>query len=268
MAAPDLLYTDVIATESGSVVGSSENSSYVATNVVTSNYGNVWRSTAAGAGAQTLTVDLGSAQTIDAVGLGNINFRSTATVTIAAHTSDAWGGPDFGPEAITATGLDGIRRSLYHSLSSSTSKRYWQISITDNGNPDGFLEVGRWFMGEKVALTDSFDANITINHKFGSVELRTEYDQAYVFSRDRSVDLSLAWTNIQAATRSELLTLFRAVSQNGKPFFFVFDTTDPAEAYYVRMSNQGIQETKVDFNVYRFSLLLIEETPGLIVPKA
>lgn len=267
MASPDLLYTDVIAAESGSVVASSANTNFPAANVVTTNYSNVWRSTAAGASAETLTVDLGSAQTVDAVGLGNVNFQSTATVTVAGNATDSWGGPTFGPETIVATGLDGVRRNLYHPLSSSQSFRYWRISITDNGNPDGFLEVGRWFQGVKVTVTDSFDANITLNHRFGSVELRTEYDQAFVFSRDRNLDLNISWTNVRAATRTELLALFRTVKANGSPFFFVFDTTSPAEAFYVRMAQQGFNEVKIDFNVYRLSMILIEETPGLIVPK-
>ena len=264
---PLLLYTNLLKTEQAPVTGSSEASEYPASNVWTDNYAEVWRSTAAGASAETLTVDLGAAQDVDAVALGNVNFRSTATVTIAGNSADSWGAPAFGPETIVATGLDGVRRNLYHELSSSQNLRYWRISVTDNGNPDGFLEVGELWLGEQVTMTDSFDQGIEFTHGYANTEQLSDQGQSYVFERDRLVQIDARWMNIQAATRSELLALFRAVKGNALPFFFVFDPTSPAEAYFVKLTQRSLVERKVDFNVYEMSLSMIEQPVGLIVPK-
>ena len=264
MASPHLLYTNVIKTALGALTASTEETDYDVINLRTDNYANVWRST--GDAAEWVKVDLNSAQTIKACALGNVNLTSAATVTLEGHATDSWGAPSFS-EAITATSLDGVRRNLYHKLSSSQSYRWWRITFADAANQDTRIEIGEWSLGEHVEMTDSFDAAVAITHNFANTEHVTEQGQSYVYSRDRGAQLDLSWTHVQTAARNELLALFRAVKGNAIPFFFVYDPDNPAEAYFVRMTTAGIVEQKIDYGIYSMSVSLIEQPPGLIVPK-
>lgn len=260
-----LFYTNLIKNTPATLTPLTEATDYDADNLFSDNYSEVWRSTAAGASAQTIVADFGAAVSISACALGNVNIRSSATVKIQGHTSDSWGTPDV-DETINVSALDGYRRNLYHDLASSYSKRYWRLSVTDNGNPDGFIEIGEWFLGVPITLTDNFAANNTRELVRGNVELRTEYNQAYVFARDYNWMFDLSWENCEVATRNQLRLLNYTLQGNATPFFLVLDPTVPAEAYYVRMQ-ANLQENRVFYNRYNLRAQFLEETPGLIVPR-
>lgn len=262
-----LFYTNKLKTTPATLTPSSEATEYPASNLITDNYAEVWHSTEAGASALTIVADFGAAVTIDAVALGNINIRSTATVKIQGHTADSWGTPDV-DETIDCSKLTAtdFRRNLYHELASSASKRYWRISITDNGNPDGFIEVGEWYLGEFIELVDNFDSSNSRDLVRNNAKLRTEYEQAFVYDRDWGWMLEFTWSNVQEATRDQLRLLHQTVKGDAIPFFFVIDPTDPAEALFVRCASP-LREGRIHYDAYNLSLALEEERPGLIVPK-
>lgn len=261
-----IAYINQIAELLGVVAASSSNSEYPVSNLYDSNYAKTWRSTAAGASAQTLTVDLGAATQIKAVGLMNVNLRSTSTVTIAGHTADSWGTPDFGPETIVATGLGTERYNLFHPLSSAQTFRYWRVSMTDNGNPDGFISVGEWFLGSHVVLSDAYsNANTKVRSR-NSVEHRSSAMQGFVYARPPHWEFQLNWGNTVEDLRDELRALDQSVNGNETPFIFVMDATSPSESYYVRMQNGSFSENRIHFDRYNIGMNLIEETRGLSTP--
>ena len=264
MSAVKLLYTNKI-TSSATLTASSEATGYDVENVYEPNYSITWRSTAAGATAQTIVCDFGAATAVDCIALGNINFRSTATVKIQGHTADSWGTPDV-DETITVTHLNGYRRTIYHDLGANYSKRYWRITVTDNGNPDGFIEIGHWALGSKVTLDDNFDSNHTKTLVRNSVTQQTEFNQVYVYDRDWQWTFDFSWTNANENTRDALELLHHTVKGNFQPFYLVVDDTSPADAYYVRLVNDYV-ETRIHYDVYSMRVTFVEEAPGLVVPR-
>lgn len=266
MANQQIFYTNKIKTLSGALTASSSATGYPATNLQTDNYAQVWRSTAAGASAEWIKVDLGSAQEIKAISLLNVNARSTSTIVIEGHATDSFGAPTFS-QAVTESSLGTSRRNLHHVLATPQTFRWWRITILDNGNPDGFLEVGEWFLGAHIVLTDTSDETSRRRRIRNNVEQRTEENQAYVYARDWHWEFDLTFENVVDATRNELLALDLAVFGNALPFVFVFNPTDPAEAYYVRMGQTGIEDQPVDVGITNISMRLVEESPGLIVPR-
>lgn len=262
-----LLYTNVIKTAGGTLSAQSEAAGYDATNLQTDNYGEVYRSTAAGATTEWAKVDLGSAQTVDTVFLGNVNFRTSATIVVEGHTSDSWGTPDV-QETIDCGALGDERRNLFHPLASSQSKRWWRVTMVDNGNPDGYLQIGEWMLGAGVTLDEALDATNTRTRLRDNVELRTEYGQAYVYTRDWRWMFDLGFSNATATNKDQIRALDLAVQGNGFPFVFVWNDTDPAESYYVRMADSNLSESQVHYNVYSQRIRMIEESPGLAVPRS
>lgn len=267
MADCHVLYTSKLVTQSATLTASEENSEYPGSNAKDLNYSKTWRTTGADATPRRMVIDFGSAVAIDAIALLNINIQSTATVTFEAHTADSWGAPAHGPITITATGMDGIRRNIYHALPATQTYRYWRINITDNGNPNGFIEVGTIFMGMKVALSDMYTENPRKRTNRPNVEHRTEWDQAYVYKKNYGYVFDLSWENCEEDTAEELLALDRAVEGNAYPFVLVLDDTDPALAYYVRFPPGGLEDEQVKNNVHSVRSQFIEEKPGITVPR-
>lgn len=260
-----LFYTNLIDTTPGTLTPSSEATEYPVENLFDNNYAVVWRSTAAGASAETIVCDFGSAKSIACVALGNINFRSTATVKIQGHTADSWGTPDV-DETIVVTHLDGYVRSLYHDLASTYSKRYWRISVLDNGNPDGFIEIGEWFLGVSITLDDNYAAGNTKRLIRNNVKQITEFNQKFVYTRDWGWQFDLPWVNAQETTKEQLVAANQYLQGDATPFFLVLNDISPAEVYYVRMEGEVV-ENQVLLNVHSITLQFTEEMPGLIVPR-
>lgn len=264
MSAGKFLYEDLINDRAATIAPSSEASEYPASNLATNNYSEVWRSDAADSSGENIVFDFGSSTDINDIGIGNINIRSTATVKIQGNNADSWGSPIV-DETIDVSSMDGNRRCLYHSFNGS-GLRYWRLVIIDDGNPDGFIEVGKVMLGTAVELADNYDATFSRRRIRNNVIHRTEYNQAFVYNRDYGAMFNLSWTNCQETTRDQIRDLELALNGNGRPFFFVLDPTDPAEAFWVRMEGD-IEEGRVSFDVFVIRMNLIEEMPGQIVPR-
>lgn len=109
-----------------------------------------WRS-ADVTGAKTITLGLAAPLAIQACLLWDHNLTNAATITLAAHTADAWGAPDFGPVGITWASA-----KIAYYLTATQTYRYWQLSITDAANPDGYLRISNLFLGPYTAMTQNF----------------------------------------------------------------------------------------------------------------
>lgn len=106
----------------------------------------VWRST--NDTDENIVADLGSAKSVTAAIFVNHNWTSGGTYTLQAHTSDSWGAPAYS-QALTHH-ADVI---IFHL---SQTYRYWRIRIQDGSNPDGYVELGRWFLGTYVEPSANF----------------------------------------------------------------------------------------------------------------
>lgn len=259
-----VLYQNLIKTQTALLTPSTEDAEYPATNLYNDNYSEVWRTTTS-ASQQTLVINMNAAVSVSAIALGNINFSSSATVKIQWNTSDSWGAPA-GEETLNVSGLDGKRRCLYHELSATQTYQYWRLVITDTTLTEDFLELGELSLGIPVELFDNFDISNTKQLVRNNTELRTEYNQAYVYTRDYGFIFDLTWTNAYETTRDQLLALELAQDGSGTPFFFVFDPTVPAEAYYVRF-NGPFNVSKIGFDRYNLACQFVEEFPGLTIPR-
>lgn len=262
-----LFYTNKIKSTPATLTALSEATSYPVENLYDDNYASVWRSTAADSTTQTIVADFGSAVAISACALGNVNIRSTATVKIQGHTADSWGTPDV-DETIVVTGLTSTayRRNLYHAFNSA-SKRYWRLTILDNGNTDGFIEIGEWFLGVPIELDQNYDGSNIRRLIRNNIQHQTEYGQNFVYTRDWGWMLDWSFTNATETLRDQLRLLAQSTFGQGLPFFLVPDpSATPAEALYVRMLNE-LEEQRVNHDVYSMKMQFMEEMPGLVTPR-
>jgi hypothetical protein len=139
----------------------------------------VARSSDAATTSTRIDIDLGSSLACQAFALINHNLGASATWTITAGTSsgasDTYSGSaravvqmSTSPDLLTwgesgfweGTGDEWVRNThpVIYVHTSQLSARYWRIQITDTGNADGYVQVGRIYIGPVLipAKNDSY----------------------------------------------------------------------------------------------------------------
>jgi len=106
--------------------------------------------------AESIVVDLGSAQSITAAVLQDHNLSDTATIKIQGNASDVWTSPSF---SYTFTSIDDVLSHYF-----SQSFRYWRWYIDDAANADGVIRVGNIGLFAYTELE-------AINAEWGSIEV-------------------------------------------------------------------------------------------------
>lgn len=232
---PKLLYQNY--GEAGLWTASSEKPSLPAINLALSNRNKPWRSNGAVSGV-TLTVDLGSALGVDAVALISSNLTNAATIGIAANSSNSWGAPPFSttltPWTAANTGV------MLKFLASTQTFRWWQITLTDAGNPDGFLQVGVVHLGPTVLIPmplQQFNPTMVDPTIVGYTPARTSY--VYQLPKYFIVELPIhpmADTDVY----STMLTLLRGAGRS-KHSVFCFNPDAPsADALSINSNIYGL----------------------------
>lgn len=132
-----LCYTNYA--DAGVVTASSEVASLPAVNVQSMWKSKPWRST--GCVSEWIKFDLGAAKNILAVILTGHNLTSAATVHVQANATDVW----------TLPSVDVVipwsARDLVYLWAANQSYRWWRFTIADAANPDGFISLGRAYIG-------------------------------------------------------------------------------------------------------------------------
>lgn len=154
--------------DTATVTASSSVGSLPVTNLQDKRIARVWRSGNCTGGSITIDIDLGATTTLQAVSMHNVNFSSSATFQVTA-------GPTIGSSSAMDSGaLSAVRMSLDASSliwedagwwegagsewlrnthpviylhPSVVAARWVRITITDTGNSDAFVQVGRVFCG-------------------------------------------------------------------------------------------------------------------------
>ncbi len=107
--------------------------------------------------AQTAIFDLGSAQAVTIAGILGHNISSAASITVEANSSDSWPGAT----SKTVVHNAGIMLNFFSSL----SYRYWKFTIDDPTNPDGYDEVGLFWLGTYLSISPSSLTDFKVKKK-------------------------------------------------------------------------------------------------------
>lgn len=118
------------------------------------------RASSAAATDSRVRVDLGVSRTFRALAVTHTNLTAAAQYRITRY-SDAFA------TAIDSTGWlpipgypqedpDFIGASIFHVYAASIGARYWQFELSDEANPDGYVEIGRVCMMDCWAPSRNF----------------------------------------------------------------------------------------------------------------
>jgi hypothetical protein len=147
-----------------------------------------------------LIVDLGSAKTIDTIGLFGGTWTSAATMQVRGSLSDptVTGSLAF-DSGVLSQGqyLDSDYHSLVY-IRASASVRYLRIDVVDATM--NYVEAGRLFVGLREEFTYNFAPGASMTWDDLSRKTKTPGGQTLIFpdSRFRSIELSFEWvTKVQ-----------------------------------------------------------------------
>ena len=202
----------------------------------------------------TINIDLGSAQEIKALVIYDHNLSATATITLKGID------PTIFSEAITWNG-----NKIIHYLSVATTKRYWQLQITDDSNTDGYIEIGELYLGGYLELSKGYNngfsetvnlLRITNATNYG-IEKDRFYNQQKVFLFD--------YTAMSEANVTNLKALITAISNRDSgifnPFWFNLDEDDSDDTWFVKISSLPINHLVRTY--YNTQLELVEVVTSL-----
>jgi len=210
-----------------------------------------WRSMSAS--AQWVKIDLGEAKDIRAFIAKFHNITNNATINIQANSSDNWTNPP--------VNVDLLRNSenLAYIWEEAQSYRWWRLFVDDSSNPDGYIRIGRIFLG------DYFEPSINFNFK-KLTELRDESKLISSFGgqvsaieqpkfKEHSYSFMLPSADIEILGEA-----WKTIGVT-MPYFIVEDADSaPEKIYYVRNINEwGLRPLTPTWTYYEIDIKAREE---------
>ena len=224
-----ILYNSLIDILSGSAVTSSgsRTSDYDEDNVIDDRVGATWRSDTI-ATEVWVKFDLGSAKSIDCIGIFNHNFTGTAAVTLEGNATDSWGSPTFSETLAVVTDSDSLLLKRTVEYFASTSLRWWRITITDILNSKPWIEIGRVMLGAYYEPTRNIDDDMRIEMIDPSTNERVpgQVNQLKQLNRYRRARVGFSYMDQTQADK--LTTIFEKIG-NFSPCMITWDTTRPTK---------------------------------------
>ena len=173
-----------------------------------------WRSQAAT--AQTVVIDLGTAQTVTTAAILGQNISASASTISVLSCADASTWSTIGTLVHNADAM-----LLFFT---STSERYWEFSIDDPLNADGYIEVGRLWLGDYVTISPSSLLDFTVVKRRSDMVTFGKNRQKYAVPGEdwRRFEMSFPPTGGSALTAVQ--TMYDTVGNHSSVIFTNFDT--------------------------------------------
>ena len=182
----------------------------------------------------TINIDLGSAQEVKALVIYDHNLSSAATITLKGVE------PTIFSEAITwASG------KIVHYLSAATTKRYWQLQITDAANADLYIEIGELFLGSYLELSRYYKEGYSEETVFLMESNRTPYGVGSDRFFNQQNIFNFNFGNLSEADVINMRTLITSIAERSsgtfKPFWFNKDSAATGNTWLVKIDSLPVK---------------------------
>lgn len=183
-----------------------------------------------------------------------IRISPSATIKLQGNPTNNFSMPEYEQ---TLTYDDEVIALISDTGLHTQALRYWRIQIVDRDNPQGFVEVGAFFLG---TFFDPNRGRVIFPFNSGFIDRSTtvfsEGGQTYSDSRNQAQQFSLTWKGLEKADIEEIYTIFNRLGTS-KPFFVVFDAEQAFSTALSRMTKyvkwdsppQWVLETPNNFSM-------------------
>jgi hypothetical protein len=249
------------ATASGfTVLGSA--TGFPITNVQEQRLSVRWRSTACT--AQTIIIDIGTSRAVNTAAIIQHNISSSATASSIIVSSNI--DPTFTAGNVLTTLTRNSDMIVGFFDTQPTGHRYYQFAIDDPLNTDGYLEIGRLWLGSYIQINPSSLNDFTVTKHNSDTVAFGKNRQKYATAGEtwRSFEMSFPPTKSLSGDNtwdiSNVITLYDTVGKHDSFIFCNFDdltTYDLVKPCYVSISNDiGFNHDKRQY--YEWSLVMEE----------
>lgn len=205
--------------------GGNWNASYPLNNIKTRYLYQRARTTNALVGSTALNIDLGSTQDIGTVAVVKHNLTAdVATVRVSAASDSGYTSLVYDSGYITA--YDG---SDYCVVFDDIGARYWRIQINDTTNTDGYIEIGRVFIGPTFSAEDNCSWGYSRSIESYSQMVAALGGAEYPEIRPNRRVYRMAWEYLSDAEAVKLIRIKRTQDITGE-VYFIFDDADSSMA--------------------------------------
>jgi len=236
------IYENLIDLSEAMISASSEEEDLPVANIAHPFRSYKWRTT--GDSDETATIDLAAEYNPLAVAIIDHNLTSGAVITYES-SNDADFDPLISQETLT------WRAGIIFLFLATNSARYHRINFQDSSNPDGYIEIGRVFLGDYFEPTKNFHMNYSDGGDDLSVVSAAEGGQLFGDERDERRKLGLNWTAPVWMNNDDKLD-FQAFVQSVKTtrsfIIFIDHELLPGEVYYGRLANRPTFTNKNQLN--------------------
>jgi len=165
---------------------------------------------------------------VNAFIIDNHNFTNAATLRIQGNNVDAWGAP-------TVNVLLPITSGMVVCFWNQTQYyNYWRTTIADAGNPAGYLQAGRIFLGLYTTLSRSFDTVHPITYSDPSIKNLSDTRQVSSVIKSKYKAWEYDFTRINASDMAIFQTVWDTIGRF-KPYYICEDPdARSTTTYYVQ----------------------------------
>lgn len=237
------------------VSGGSWDADYPLTNIKSRYLFQRARSTDALATSSTMVIDTGENQTIGVIALVRHNISTNGTVRIRGYTDSGLTELEY-----DSTALDVYAGEDFAHAFTPTAARYWQIVISDTGNADAYIEIGRVFIGWRFEPANCIDWNPSIQVESTTTVMSSLAGSDYFDSRPnrRVVSGAWSWLNQQEAY-GVYLAIQRAQDVEREVFVMLDHTTSyPEQLFFLGRFNALDAISYPYLNTYTAGFQIIE----------
>jgi hypothetical protein len=255
-----LLTTNLCSLSSTTVTASSEDPNFPASNLKSPHRSKRWRST--NVSSEWVVFDFQTAEPVDSVAVlwpkeVGILLSGAAGVFIQANATNVWSSPALSyPMTIDN---DYVMASRH--FETPESYRYWRVVVSDDTNPNGFLELGVVWIGAALDL-EEMQNGFTFEVADQSVVTRTAFGHEYVDEYPEKLAIEFSYMYM---SYSAIQTLENAFRTNGvkKPVMVFVDAGEAVfSANHFAIYGKFAPEfatTHVNYNLLNAEGIRIEE---------
>lgn len=202
------------------VSGGSWNASYPLTNIKTRYLFQRARSTDAVSTSSTMVIDTGENQTIGVVALVRHNITTNGTVRIQGYQNAGLTTLSFDSGAVAVYAGDDFAHAF-----TPTEARYWKITVSNLGNPDGYIEIGRVFVGWRFEPEVCVDWGLNIGVESQTTVMQSLAGPEFFDSRPNRRIVSGQWSWLTQAEAHGVYLQIQRQQDIEKEVFAMMDPT-------------------------------------------
>ena len=250
--------------DTATVTANSAATGFPASNTQTRLYLEHWRST--GVTAEWVKADLGADTVIRAVAIRYSNLRVGDSLFIQAQTAangDDWDGTPaliINVEVPVTAAMVSKGLIVYNWESAPTACRWWRILMTATGHADGYIRIGRVFLGAFVEMGRDYDKDWTIQNITPSVVMESATGQKFANVLPQRKQIAVSFSSMSATDKGYIEALRDALGSDHAFFVELNPASDlQSGSYYVTCSSDWTIRHIYGGQLYATNLTFAEE---------